>query len=199
MLPFFLACALPESPSEPPHAPSARAAWQSELPPETDSLPVWEGSWPLAGGHTLRQDAEGLWLDQTHLAAEAVGTPALNGDSTRLVFTRRDPVPVVQGELVACQSPDWDCAVVAHGDRAAISVDGTQIAWVDVETGLASVWVAAFDGSGARQLTNVGIRSGGTGSPPPGFVPPPHNGPLSFDEDTLRWNSPDGPQSVVLR
>ncbi|MFT5586652.1 MAG: hypothetical protein ACI9VR_004251, partial [Cognaticolwellia sp.] len=168
------------------------------LPPETDSLPVWQGSWQLEGGQTLSQDETGLWLDQRHLAEEPIGTPSLSADNSRFVFTRRDPVPVAQGQLVACQAPAWQCSVIAHGDRAAISQDGEQIAWVDVETGLASVWIGSFDGEEQHQLTNVGIVSSGTGSPPPDFVPPPHQGPLSFDQDKLTWHSPDGPQSVVI-
>ena len=208
MLPFFLACALPESPPNNTHAsgasaPTAKSAWQKELPPETDSLPVWQGTWPLSGGQVLRQNETGLWLergpqDSQLLAQEPIGTPALNAESTRMVFTKRDPAPIVQGQLMACQAPEWDCQVVAHGDRAAISSDGTQIAWVDVETGLASVWVASFDGHDRVQLTNVGVVSAGTGAPPPGFVPPPHQGPLSFEQTRLTWNSPDGPQSVEL-
>lgn len=202
MLSFFLACALQESPAPQGAAPTPKAAWLSELPPETDSLPVWEGTWDLAGGHTLRQGETGLWLEQGQsnrlLAQEPVGTPALSADNSRFVFTRRDPVPVVHGELLACAAPDWQCRVVAHGDRAAISPDGTQIAWVDVETGLASVWVGSFDGQERTQLTNQGVVSAGTGSPPPGFVPPPHQGPLSFSQDALTWNSPDGTQTVEL-
>lgn len=201
MLTFLLACASPESAPARPQAPSAertQASWEETLPPETDSLPVWQGTWELADGHTLRQDENGLWLDQTQLAAEPVGTPALSADSARFVFTRRDPVPVQQGELLACQAPAWDCQVIAHGDRAAISADGTQIAWVDVETGLASVWVGSFDGQERQQLTNVGLVSAGTGAPPPGFVPPPHQGPLTFTSASLTWNSPQGTQSVEL-
>jgi hypothetical protein len=202
MLPFFLACALPESPTNAPmpsDGPAPKtASWEAQLPPETDSLPVWQGSWPLEGGRTLRQDESGLWLDQVHLAQEPVGTPALSADNSRLVFTRRDPIPVAQGQLMSCQAPEWQCSEVAHGDRATISPDGRRIAWVDVETGLAAVWVASFDGEDKVQLTNVGLVSAGTGSPPQGYIPPPHQGPLSFDGDTLTWLSPDGPQTVEL-
>ncbi|MFT5584962.1 MAG: hypothetical protein ACI9VR_002550, partial [Cognaticolwellia sp.] len=73
MLPFFLACAPTDSPlPDLAQSPAPKASWASELPPETDSLPVWQGSWQLEGGQTLSQDETGLWLDQRHLAEEPI-------------------------------------------------------------------------------------------------------------------------------
>lgn len=81
-------------------------------------------------------------------------------------------------------------------DRAAISPDGAWVAYVDGVTGLASVWVIAFDGGGDPvQLTNLGVRPA-KGGPPDGFVPPPSAPPV-FDGDALRWTDADGAPGAV--
>jgi hypothetical protein len=57
------------------------------------------------------------------------------------------------------------------------SPDGRRLAFVDASPeGISSLWVVGTEGGEPRQLTNVGLGSGGAqarGGPPAGFVPPP--------------------------
>lgn len=79
-------------------------------------------------------------------------------------------------------------------DRAAVSPDGAQIAWVSGATGVAAVYWAPIDRP-PTQLTNLDFTPG---QPPADWTPPPHASPLRFDGPALVWESPEGPQRVAL-
>ena len=85
-------------------------------------------------------------------------------------------------------------------DRAVLDGAGRRIVFASGRTGIAALYLADFDGGEARQLTNVGLETAPLtpGSPPPGFIAPPHLGPPTFDGDFLHWLSPDGPQRIRL-
>ncbi|MCB9746281.1 MAG: hypothetical protein H6741_17865 [Alphaproteobacteria bacterium] len=195
---LLLACA-----AEPP-APSAEAAPKSvALPPETDLPDLRSGAWPLGPDATLELSQGALHLrraDSRELVRiELVGVPAVSG--ARAVLAHRDDGQVVS-TLETLELRDGELlrrVVTKEGapDRVAISEDGAWIAWVSGATGIASVYAQPFEGGEAVQLTNVDLTYT-PGQAPEGFVPPPHEGPLLFDEGRLRWQAPEGPQEVKL-
>lgn len=197
MLALLLACASTDAPDAPTDASTAAAPkWQSDLPPETDLVPVWDGSWTLSDGTLLRQDATGLWLGDDRVATEVIGTPALDDAGATVLFTHRDDLAVVS-TLVLLRAPDWTpeaLTTAGSPDRGAVSPDGTQIAWVSGATGVAAVYWAPID-QAPTQLTNLDFTPG---QPPSDWTPPPHAGPLRFDGPALVWESPEGPQRVAL-
>ena len=100
--------------------------------------------------------------------------------------------------------PDGGLIIVAdrhNPDRVTLSADGDHIAWVSGASGLASVWVSRVLVSEPRQLTNIGLEDAPreAGRPPAGWVPPPHDHSLRFEQDHLVWDSPTGPQQVRWR
>ncbi|MFT4976936.1 MAG: hypothetical protein ACI8S6_002841 [Myxococcota bacterium] len=193
MLLLFLACA----PSD-------------ELPPlaEIDVRMVESGRWSLAEGAVLEQGAAGLVLEHGGrvrlLAAEVLGTPAQSDDGRRLVVSHRDDGLTISALDVVEISADGitQRRLVSEGspDRAAISEDGEWVAFVSGQTGVASVWAVPFDGGAPQQLTNIGLEDAPRvpGGPPPGFVPPPHDGSLSVQGDEVWWVSPVGQHRVWL-
>jgi hypothetical protein len=163
-----LSCAAPDAPP-PPGAPARVEA----LPPERDAL------------------VDGL-----------VGELAVSADGRRRAFARRDADRASTALVLAEATPEgWTERVLldAHNpDRPALTPDGEAVAFVWASTGLASVWVAPFNGGDPRQLTNVGVRPGKPGRPPEGWTAPPP-GPPTFDGPVLRWEGPDGPVAVGWR
>jgi hypothetical protein len=93
--------------------------------------------------------------------------------------------------------PPVSLATGGRPDRIALA-EGW-VAWVASPAGLPQVFVATVDGNEPpRALTNIDLAPGG-GGPPPEFVPPPHRDRLHFEGDHLRWQGPDGPESVPWR
>lgn len=165
---------------------------------EADGEPYWELQLRLAQGALLRQGAHGLEIDGDLIAHDPAGPVSLDSLSRRLVIAERvDGGP--ETRLLACEPPAPCVEITDQGspDRAAISPGGELVAWVSSASGLPSVYVAPFKGGPATQLTNVGL-SLTPGVPPRGFVEPPHDGPLTFHDGELRWDSPEGPQQVQL-
>lgn len=165
-----------------------------------DGRPSWHLDVRLAGGGALVQDAAGLRLDGAIVVADPAGPFVVDAAGARFVVAARvDGGP--ETALLACAPPS-PCRTVTdagHPDRATISPDGRSIAWVASADGLPAVFAARFDGGAAAQLTNRDL-TWTPGQEPAGFVPPPHEGPLTFTDDghALVWRAPDGEHRAVL-
>jgi hypothetical protein len=72
-------------------------------------------------------------------------------------------------------------------DRAAVSPDGTRVAFVSARSGIAAVWIVRLADGAALQLTNRDLRPA-AGGPPVGWVAPPA-GPLRFDGASVAWSA----------
>jgi hypothetical protein len=140
-------------------------------------------------------------------ASGIVGQPAFDASGTRKVWVRRLEGSVFT-ELVVAEWIDaaWveEVRIVGRSnpDRPTIDSEGNTVAFVSGVSGLASVYVVAFDGStDPMQLTNVGLADlrRSPGSPPDGFVAPPIDDSLQFDGDWLTWNGPTAPLAVQWR
>ena len=79
----------------------------------------------------------------------------------------------------------------AHNERACFSPDGTRVAFVSDRTGLPSVFVVAASGGPAIQLTNVDVVRT-AGRRPEGYIPPPVQGRLQWNETGITYLSPEG-------
>jgi hypothetical protein len=199
-------------------APDQAQALRASPPAESDLPPLDSGTWPLACGATLElEPAGGLRLVEPEgtrpLGGQAVGLPALSADHSRLAFAHAPKLrPETVVSVLSCDGDRWgEPRTLAEGpgspDRVAISPDGAWVAWFSGASGVASLWAAPFDASpgDAHQYTNASIDKalGSPGTAPPGFVPPPHQGPptlepLEGDRYRVSWSSPDGEQGVVL-
>jgi hypothetical protein len=172
---------------------------------ETEGRPVWDGAWAVAAGRLESVDG-GLVLHGpgpgVALAVALVGAPAVSADGRHVALAHRDGGPgdsIIETVRLDAQGVTGRWVLDGEGspDRVAIEPSGERVAWVDSAGGVASVFVADFPDGAPLQLTNVDLERT-PGRAPPGFVPPPHDGPLRFDENALVWESPDGPQRVVL-
>lgn len=87
---------------------------------------------------------------------------------------------------------DW----VGSEDRPVVSPDGTRVAFVSGQSGLASWYVMPLptDGrvaplSAARQLTNLHLGPRRIGAPPQGFEPPPDGADYAWGPGGLAWSA----------
>ncbi|MFK7928163.1 MAG: hypothetical protein AB8H79_08225 [Myxococcota bacterium] len=152
-------------------------------PAESEGHPVWRVRQTLPDGRRLVQDAEGIFLDEEQVGADPISAVAIRG--SRFVFADRldgDPV----SKLVVCGERCRTLVTVGHPDRVALSEDGEMVAYVAGSHGLPAIFVSPFAGGEARQLTNAGLHRHFPGKPP-GFVPPPQDGPLRFEGSELVW------------
>lgn len=145
---------------------------------------------------TTPLDGSGL-VDHVDARSPRIRTP----DGTREIEVRRR-VDNLFTELVAIEHrSDGDRERVLVGgsampDRAALSPDGTVVAYVSGVSGVASVWTVPFAGGAPLQRTNVGLARP-RGGPPPGFVDPPLDGAPWFVGDELRWTVPGGGEAAA--
>lgn len=169
--------------------------------------PRLRASWPLAHGSAMRVEDGRLWLDpggeEWLVAEDVIGRPTANEAGTRFAYCRQADGEGLSSVEVWDRREDgsWDGPRVIddHADRPAVSPDGEWVAFVSGRTGIASIWLAPFEGGEALQLTNEGIEDRKVpGRPPEGFVAPPHEGPPRFEGDALVWDAPDGPHRVEL-
>ncbi len=76
-------------------------------------------------------------------------------------------------------------------DRPVFSPDGSRVAFISGQTGIASWWVIELSRIGAegvaRQLTNVQLPPRRSGEPPEGFLPPPDGVEYRWTADGLSW------------
>ncbi len=195
----------------------ATQALADALPPESDLPPMNAGTWSLACGAALELEAAGplQLLERAGLrplGGQAMGAPALDEAHRRIAWSH---APVARPEtVVSVTSCDGDSGwgeprTIVEGagspDRVAISPDGAWVVWVSGASGVAALWAAPFGGGDPVQLTSRGVdrSQASPGSPPTGFVAPPHQGPPTVvlgDDGTYRavWQTPDGEHSVEL-
>lgn len=189
-----------------------------ELAVEAGAPPRERGNWRvkggalwLADGALTFDDVDGSWP----VATDVVGLPSIAPAGDRVAYARQaGDVALSSIEVMDARAPSglWLAprVLVDHADRPAISPDGEQVAFVSGRSGIASLWLVAFDGGDPIQLTNRDLASPAVspsaldgpahppGQPPPGFVPPPHTAPPRFEGDRLVWDAPDGPHEVAL-
>lgn len=141
------------------------------------------------------------------LSAALAEGPVAAPDGSRLVWTEaaRTPGATVL-RAAACADGHWSHPVTLVDDRGCpdrivFSPDGLRIAYVSSSQGVAAIFAVDADGgSEPVQVTSRGVsRAGGRpGRPPAGFVAVPHDSPIHFDGNTLRWQATDGPHQAVL-
>lgn len=183
----------------------AACAPEPAPPGESEGQPSRDGLWPAAHDAVVVQDMGEVVVIRgglrTVLATEAVGTPALSADGSRLALAHegaRFGLSVIDAITISSSGIEQRRLVEGGSpDRVAIDAEGERVVYVNGTTGLASVWAVPFDGGVSAQLTNVGLLPV-PGEEPSEFVPPPHEGPLRVDGDLVRWTAPDGEHEVAL-
>lgn len=129
-----------------------------------------------------------------------VGAPAWSADGHRVVAARRLDDVLSTELVVADRAEDWrERVLVADGmpDRPAISADGRTVAYFASVDGLPALFTVPFDGSERpTQRTNQDLDRDKVLGAPEGWIPPPADDSLAFDDDHLIWDTPDGPQAV---
>jgi hypothetical protein len=127
-----------------------------------------------------------------------LGPPALSADGHTAVVAR---VTDTGSELVLLRQVDttWSQAEVLvethHPDRPALDPGGHRLAYVAGP--VAALWLLDLETGARTQLTNM-VTDHLPGQPPTGWLPVPHAAPPRFVGDTLVWDAPDGPHSLVL-
>jgi hypothetical protein len=185
-------------------------------PPESDLPPLAAGSWSLACGAALDLQASGPLeiLERgglRTLGGQAVGTPAVDKARTRFAWAHAPQArPETVVSVMRCEGRAWgEPRTLVEGpgspDRVAISPDGAWVVWVSGVSGVASLWAAPFEGGDPIQLTSADIDAAqaSPGSPPPGFLAPPHKAPPSIElletgRYRVSWLAPDGEHSLEL-
>jgi hypothetical protein len=127
-----------------------------------------------------------------------VGPPALSADGHTAVVAR---VTDTGSELVLLRQVDttWSQAQVLvethNPDRPALDPAGRRVAYVAGP--VAALWLLDLETGARTQLTNT-VTERAPGQPPAGWLPVPHAAPPRFVGDTLVWDAPDGPHTLVL-
>lgn len=187
---------LPDGADAPPDA-LAEEAHRERAGAESEGTPAYAGTLRLADGTQLVEHGGRLTRDAS-LLTEALASPVVRSeDGERFAWVERiDGGPetrLVVCTLDRCLERTRD----GHPDRLALSADGRWLAWVASREGLPAVHAGRFLDDTAVVLTNAGLDRSRPGRPP-GFVPPPHEGPLRIDGDRIVWTSPDGEHAVEL-
>ncbi len=128
------------------------------------------------------------------LADGASGSLAVSPDLELLVYAiARDVV----GELRVHDGARERTLASGLASIGVLRIEGARVFFVGARPGgIAGVWTAALDGSGARCLTNCDLVTGTDWRAR--FVPPPSS-PDAFELNgsTLAWRDPDGAQHEV--
>lgn len=163
--------------------------------PEVD-IPYQGDDALTLGAHAIRVDGQRVLTTDGQLLADHVYTPPV-ASTTHLCAA--DEATDGLGQL-RCWDADLHPIQLAVGGRPGrLAIRDGMVAWVASPEGLPQVFVAPIDGSAPpRALTNVGLKRV-LGQAPEGWVPPPLRQSLHFDGDYLRWDAPEGPQSVKWR
>lgn len=186
-----LACAPPAADAE--VAPLA-GPMDKRLPGRRTKSPdaAWEAL--VAEGGALRVRPFGDDTQAVAVDNEVLPEVAFSPDERFLVYARLDPMGESDLWLIAApwtatpvRLTDW----VGTEDRPVVSPDGHAVAFVSGRTGIASLWTfpLADGATTAVQLTNVGLEHvrHASGVAPEGFVPPPDQTTLRWDQDGLSW------------
>lgn len=198
---FSLGCEAESSVVTPGVDSRRAAATDLEIPhpAESEGHPVWQFNGRLSDGRSVRQDADGVFVDHEQVGTDPAAPVSMSRDAGRFVFVdRMDGDP--RTRLVGCGA-GAACRVlveVGHPDRATIAPDGSSVAYVASLDGMPAVWVVPFDGGAPRPLTNEGLVRV-PGEAPQGFVPPPVEASIAFDADELVWFSSAGEHRVAWR
>jgi hypothetical protein len=122
---------------------------------------------------------------------------AVSPDGRRVLYAR---LATDGAELVLADPGTGERRVLYAGptaDRPVFRDDGRAFAFVGTGDGGFAALFVAEEGAPARQLTNVGLRTGR--GLPPGFVPPPLDvAGTTFTRDELAWDAPSGRCRLAL-
>lgn len=156
-------------------------------------VPRWQGAAALVDPerrvYEVRPDGM-----RRMLAADASGSLVVSGDERLLAYVvMRD----VLGELRVHDGENERTIASSLASIGVLRFDQTRILFVGARPGgIAGVWAAALDGSGARCLTNCDLVTGTDWQPR--FVPPPSS-PDAFDVrgSAVTWIDPDGARHAL--
>jgi hypothetical protein len=198
---LLAACSGPAAPTSAPTSAAGALPAETDLPPrERARIPIPGGSLDLADGGLTHISPAG----RTPLATQVQGPLSMDARAQRFAWSERLPSGA-RIRLLDITDPThpWTLTSTGEPDRVALSPDGTRVAYVADVGGLPALFLAPAKDGTPVQITNIGIERIPGGGPPPGFVPPPHQGPPQFATNTagqpvLRYASPTGPVEVLL-
>lgn len=190
------ACTPPEAPPRPdPSAPASR----EPIGDEVDLSWAERGELHVGSATVLVEGTTLLTNAGVPFATGLYEAPAFDADTLCAVGDGAGGNESLRCWPVEAGGIGQPTTIVSGGRPDRVALAGSAVAWVASPSGLPQVFVGDARGaSPPRALTNVGLTRA-NGTPPPGFVPPPHRDSLHFHGAYLRWHAPDGEREVLWR